>query len=457
MYFRPLSALLIILFAGVPATAITQPIQPGRVKNIICKADSSQSYTIYIPSSYKDDSPLPLLVLLDPVARGNVPVTMYQEIAERNHIILAGSNNSKNFDPAASGKSIPAILEDIIQYARFDGSAVWLSGFSGGSRMASSYAATDERIKGVIGCGAGFTSSMTNEGTEFYMLRREVPYAAIVGDKDMNFEEMNGVSDLLTKRNKANALFVFSGGHTWPPAAQMEMAVMWLLQMQQSSIILRAASDSLAARLKDQYEQYRESGLLYFSWLSANAAKQIPSLAKTGDSLTGIALKNKSFSRHKALFETTLEAERTFMDQFSFLFNQVISSDELSTGNDELWKQKAGAIASLRKDKDPYRRLSGERIHDICRRLCSEQYGWFMETKRFPQAYSVAFILGFIDTEGLNTDYWMARAAAGMGDKNRCINSLKLALKKSDLSKERVLKDPFIGLVLDAGAIEKLF
>jgi predicted esterase len=419
-----------------------------------CTADTTIQYSLYLPKQFNAGSSYPLLIFLDPAARGNMPVEKYRQIADEENIILAGSFSSKNFDMAASLKAIPAMLTDIKARLLIKEEAIWLGGFSGGSRMAAAYAAAYEGIRGVIACGAGFAKGVLEEGNEFHTMRKEVPYAALVGDKDMNFEEMTDVTDVLSKRNKRNILLVFDGGHEWPPVLQMQLAVNWLSTT--AGIPQKGQNGNMAAALTSQYKKYSDADLIYFGWLTANSGKQIPSIASVSDSLAALAIKAKNYKRDKELFETVLTEERNFMDQFSFLYDQVISSDKIQADNDELWRQKAAAIAQLKKDKNPYRQLSGQRIYDICWRLCSEQYSWLMETGKFKAAYSSAYIASFLEPPYINPDYMQARAAAGMGDKELCYARLKKAMKKGNLQKERVLNDKYITGVLSVKELEKL-
>ncbi|MEQ1678031.1 MAG: hypothetical protein ABL876_15085, partial [Chitinophagaceae bacterium] len=211
--------ILACFFLFMPGFALrAQELTPGVIHTIQCAADSSNQYSFYLPKSYDAQQKYPLLLFLDPSARGNVPVEKYKQVADELGLILAGSFNSKNFDAASSINSIPGIIKDVMQRASIDASKKWLAGFSGGSRMASSYAATYEGITGVIGCGAGFA------GPEFLTGRQNIPYAGIAGNTDMNLEEMVTIKEQLTNRNKDNLLLFFDGGHEWPPAIQVKLA-----------------------------------------------------------------------------------------------------------------------------------------------------------------------------------------------------------------------------------------
>ena len=80
-------------FAGQPS-----PVLPvGQViPEILCVADTSESYALYLPSNYSPDKRWPIIYAFDPVARGKLPVGLFKEAAEKYGYIVAGSNNSRN-------------------------------------------------------------------------------------------------------------------------------------------------------------------------------------------------------------------------------------------------------------------------------------------------------------------------------------------------------------------------
>jgi hypothetical protein len=82
---------------------------PGVVLDQIpCDVDPTQSYAVYLPSSYTPLKRWPIIYAFDPEARGRVPVNLYKEVAEKYGYIIVGSNNSRNFSAADSSKGATA-------------------------------------------------------------------------------------------------------------------------------------------------------------------------------------------------------------------------------------------------------------------------------------------------------------------------------------------------------------
>ena len=64
--------------------------------SVVCNADKSQTYALFLPPQYQSGKPCPVLILFDAHGDGLLPVNLFSAEAAKNGFILAGSNNSKN-------------------------------------------------------------------------------------------------------------------------------------------------------------------------------------------------------------------------------------------------------------------------------------------------------------------------------------------------------------------------
>ena len=105
MYFsRGIFALLSVVILGfAPLGAVHAsdgPLAKGVViPRVACIDHPEQSYALYLPSNYSPESKWPIVYIFDPGARGNMPVMLAKEAAEKFGYILMGSNNSRNGEP----------------------------------------------------------------------------------------------------------------------------------------------------------------------------------------------------------------------------------------------------------------------------------------------------------------------------------------------------------------------
>src|ERR1700742_419808 len=97
-------ALWVAMIGGMAIGALAETPAPGVVHaSVPVTADPTNSYALYLPSGYSPAKRWPLLMAFDAFARGDQPVKIFQEAAEKYGFIVVGSNNSRNFeDPSAA-------------------------------------------------------------------------------------------------------------------------------------------------------------------------------------------------------------------------------------------------------------------------------------------------------------------------------------------------------------------
>jgi predicted esterase len=204
---------------NTPPRSLTE----GKVlPNVVCLGDPSVSYALYLPINYTAQKKFPLILAFDPHAGGALPVERYKELAERYGYILIGSNNSKNGQPQSESASIiSALFTEISTQYSVDTSRIYLTGFSGGARIASMIGFYHGGVAGIIGCGAGLPGS--NEP-----IRYKCDYIGFAGRGDFNMFELLKLNDQLGQAGINHSLILFDGPHSWPPAPVMEEGFYWL-------------------------------------------------------------------------------------------------------------------------------------------------------------------------------------------------------------------------------------
>ncbi len=240
-YLFPFIALLFC--ATAQALGATQDELPtGRVvARVVSRTDATQSYALYLPSSYAPEKKFPLLYAFDPGGRGVRPVELFKDAAEQYGYIVVGSNNSRN------GIGVTEIVQTLWAdtHARFalDERRIYAAGFSGGARVATYLAyVANGAIAGVIACSGGFSANMKPT--------RALPFVLFgtTGTDDFNNPELRQLNRTLDALNIPNRLAVFAGGHDWPPRELCVEAVAWL-ELQAIRAGLRARDEALLERL----------------------------------------------------------------------------------------------------------------------------------------------------------------------------------------------------------------
>jgi hypothetical protein len=212
-------AVTALLIAAIASGARAQDLPRGTIiDDVKCEADPTQSYALYVPSTYSPDRRWNLLVAFHPGARGRLMVEKYQAAAEQYGYIVAGSNTSRNGPWSVSMAAVQCMSADLGRRFSIDAKRVYLTGMSGGARVATQVALGKNDIAGVIASSAGYPDSQP---------RASVPFAffGTAGSEDFNYLEMRRLDRKLTS---PHYLAVFSGGHTLPPDAIALEAIEWM-------------------------------------------------------------------------------------------------------------------------------------------------------------------------------------------------------------------------------------
>lgn len=440
-------SLNIVLFFTLTITSLNTSAQRaeenGQFNKISCRDDSSQSYALYLPHSFSDTMYWPLIIFLDPVARGDYPVSLYRHLADEFGLILTGSYSSKNFDPSSSEKAFVSIYNDVVNKFPVNGNAVWICGFSGGARVAASLGMMYKQITGVIACGAGFSD---DEPDSAISLNK---YAAIVGRRDMNYSEMLDNSFFLDKNKVNNIMLVSEGGHQWPETDIMKIALTWGLGSPKN--------DSVSSWI-NKYFEYRikafKAGYYFQPWLELNQLAKIPGCKIHADSFTNVISRMGQFEEDKAKFEEAEQRELNYINKISLLISGLLT--ENGKADQLAWQQCESDLNSLMLSGNRYITAAATRCIDHSYRSLSESYFYLMENGRYSKALNLAEAWSFLQLPGQNPWYMMARASAMMGKRKWTVQQLKEAVVKKTLNKEQVLHDKALLNVLSQKEIEAI-
>jgi predicted esterase len=234
--------LLPALLCVSAAFAAAQSIERGTIVNpVVCASDASQTYALYLPSTYSADRKWSLVLAFHPAARGRAMVETYRAAAERYGYIVAASNNSRNGPYAVSAAAARAMGNDVEQRFAIDARRIYLTGFSGGARFSTGIALSSTDIAGVIASSAGFPDSLPRDSVKF-------PIFATAGTEDFNYIEMRLLD---RKLSSPHYLAVFHGGHSLPPVDVALEAIEWM-ELQSMRSGRRSRDDAILRELLEK-------------------------------------------------------------------------------------------------------------------------------------------------------------------------------------------------------------
>jgi len=227
------STILALLLAFGPHASLARPqaqaTQPASdlplgkiVERVVCQADPSESYSLYLPTSYSADRRWPILYCFDPDGTGRNPIDQFAPAAERFGWIVVGSWTSRNGYLTASVNAAKAMWADAHKRFSIDDGRNYFAGYSGGARVSTRIAtACTDCVAGVVVCGAGFPGDLKpSAATKFAVF-------GTVGTDDFNFPEMRKLEDDLSALKVPNHFETFLDGHVWATPELCAVALGW--------------------------------------------------------------------------------------------------------------------------------------------------------------------------------------------------------------------------------------
>ena len=209
-------------FTGIGQSAIES--RGVIIDSLPVKGAIGETFAAYLPSNHPETATTSIVFIFDPAGRGNTGIRPFIEVAEKYNYILICSNNSRNGPYAPNLEIADRLFKTVFATYTIDPDRIYTAGFSGGSRLAATIAVLSGSIQGVIACGAGFAQYPLY----FPEKKSNFSYVAIVGNKDMNYREMNKTRSWMESLEISNELFIFEGEHQWPPPSAMMRAFNWL-------------------------------------------------------------------------------------------------------------------------------------------------------------------------------------------------------------------------------------
>ena len=146
---------------------------PGFIANVTSAADSIQSYALYLPSTYVASRRWPIIYFFDPGGRGERPVELYKS-SPRSTDSSSLAPIIPAISPADQAASVNAIWQDTHLRLAMDEHRTFVSGFSGGARVAGAMALSCSQchIAGMVAFGAGYPTTARYKRQSALLFRR---------------------------------------------------------------------------------------------------------------------------------------------------------------------------------------------------------------------------------------------------------------------------------------------
>ena len=431
-YARIFGVAALILVSSLSAFAVQSdtPAAGATTERVVCRADASQSYALFLPSRYTPQRRWPIIYCFDPGARGRVPVERFKAAAEKYGVIVAGSNNSRNgsSDVAAA---VNAMMKDTGERLAIDPRRVYTAGFSGGGRVATSVALSlGDAIAGVVACGGGFPPSVTPSKAVTFAL------FATAGTDDFNYPEMRGLTRAFDRLGLTNRFATFDGGHDWLTPALADDALAWL-ELQAMKAGRRARDEAFVNEAFDQSlsraRAAEAAGKSYEAYVRfGDAARDFKGLHDTAEAEKRAAeLKDDKAVKQAIKQEDEQERGQQARIQELYTLKQSLR------GNDErplVYADLQKRFADLKKKSDApqpsVERTVARRVINQFFVHLSEEASMLTQRKQYAAAAEDLALLALIAPNNPRVLYNLACAYALNRDRGRAVDALRRAVEK---------------------------
>ncbi len=417
------------------------------IEKVSVLSDASQSYALYLPSSYTPEKSYPIIYIFDAHADGRLPVSMYKELAEKYGYILVGSNNSRNGTGWEETKKIADnLFSDSHDRLSIDPSRIYLMGFSGGARVANALCISNGGIAGVICCGAAAPAISTPDP------RSDYTFLGICGNGDFNYIEMRkyDMVDLIGRPVK-HAFIEFDGKHEWPGASIMKEGFLWC----------ELGAMRKHPKLKDDGFVKQEIALYSENIKLAQQNKKTVEVynlvRRTINFFDGLADLKDYYAIYKPLKENAevdaaLKKEQTIWQKEEEL--KAYYGEAFQSKNSTWWKQETAMLN--KKTGKTEEQLMNKRLLDYLSLVAYMQTSNAIQQKNMPASKMFAELYRIVDPTNSEADYLTAELFSMEGNKTEAFRSLEEALKNGFKDPARLETDPMFDAIRNSEQFKEL-
>ncbi|MFL6245919.1 MAG: TPR end-of-group domain-containing protein [Thermoanaerobaculia bacterium] len=231
----------VFLLLLATSLAGAEPERGKLVENIASRLDPTQTYTLYLPTTYDSMKQQPLLYVFDPRGRATFAAEIFKDAAEHYGWIVISSNQTRSDDDGvANARAVRALLPEMNRYA-IHPRRIYAAGFSGTAILSCAIGIHTGAFAGVIAVGGRLAEHTPPAKFSF-------AHYGFAGDSDFNNREMRAIDEMLEREGKTHRFQQFAGQHQWFPPELAREAIDWM-ELLAMKAQLRPRDASLIAKL----------------------------------------------------------------------------------------------------------------------------------------------------------------------------------------------------------------
>lgn len=421
-------------------TGWAQSYEKGSIiDSIFCSADPTQSYALYLPTYYQANRSWPIIYIFEPAARGALPLKIFQKSAEELGYILVSSNNSKNGDWHVVFEAARAMKKDTKEKFNIDANRIYTAGFSGGSRAAMVMAKSVYMARGIIANAGAYPSKKQ------YLIKRKdsIMYAAIVGNRDMNYLEHKQFARSLTDQQIDNLLIISNSPHQWASSKEVYLALQWMELKTNNDLPLNERKKMLndinvwgdstlnQSEFIFSLRSLQQLGTEY----SIPFSKNVHELLRSKPVQKQLKLQQKIEAKEGELLKTYTEA-------FTSLYQTQLNPLLDSIHTNEWWRDEIDKLKKKEESEKKYVALSALRISNYIWASFAEISFSYENKMNYAFALELNKLWQYAQPESAWAMYSAAKLYVKYGDRNEAIKALYRAKELGMSKKASLINEP---------------
>jgi hypothetical protein len=371
------------------------------------------TYEIYIPerSNYVDK--LPLLVIIDSHGSGKFALDKFKQAANQYPAIIVASNLVKNGFEGYEG-IIKTLIDDVRQKYPV-GETVFMTGFSGGARMALGYGLAHQ-LNGLILCGALANAGQINS--------LSCPVISISGMDDFNFMETAQFlfqEELIPGNLKIE---LTNASHNWPDSLMLANALGFIYLSRQAVDIPFPAKSQLTAYCQHQQERIetlkKQNDFLKAALVARNMSSTAPFNSDKNFASSYKDLKaNPEYISQMNRLKSCLNLETSMRQPYI---------DAFSTKDSVWWKNEIKtADYKIKTEHDSYTKDMYQRIKGFWGIACYSFGNQAVKQQNAEMLNNIVSVYRMLEPENPYVLYFSAFPHFWKGNKEATISTLKKA------------------------------
>ncbi|WP_340065175.1 hypothetical protein [Ascidiimonas aurantiaca] len=357
---------ILVFLLGLPyASSQEMQLLKGRITDSVpLDAAPSETYAIYLPSSFEVNKKWPLLFVFEPEGKGRNAVSVFRKMAERDGYIVVSSNAIGNGVISENLKAFDRLSGEVFKKLPIDPRRVYTAGLAGGARLATSVAIATKKMDGVIACGALFSS----DPSTFPRLRKTY-FIGITGEEDYNYAEMRWAHDYMSQNSIPNELFIFEGGNEWPPQHIIERVFDAIKLRLMKREVLPVNMDTVTAQYNRKYKAVAKMLQINKKVRAVEMLEDMRKNYKPFFDTDSIRKQIRALKKDKVYRTSLYRENKALINESDLRINyiELLLEDLEKIEMDKLgwWEFENKRLDSLVKDTDPYKSKMGKRLKSL--------------------------------------------------------------------------------------------